>query len=218
MNKHWSEGAKTCPLVEFHDLRVEAGQAGRYLALLDERLGPSLALEGVRDLGHFHVRGQPDRLVLLRGYRSSLERRKALGGFFAGAAWQRHRAEATGLVREHSVILSRAVRPEGGIRSLRPGDRYRLVTSELRFAEQIGSYHLWLRLLLRKAGLDPVAAFATLESRNDVVAVPVVRDRTHHLALVRTDAPIPDLPADLRDALRFAPEVVELQPALSLVW
>ena len=40
--------------------------------------------------------------------------------------------------------------------------------------EQIGNYHLWLRLLLRKAGMDPVAAFATLEAVNDVPAVPVV--------------------------------------------
>jgi len=73
-------------------------------------------------------------------------------------------------------------------------------------------------LLLRKAGLDPLAAFATLEAANDVPAVPVLRNRTHHIALLPAGGKVPDLPPELRNALRFSPEILELEPALSLVW
>ena len=68
---------------------------------------------------------------------------------------------------------------------MRPGEPLTALISELRFPEQIGNYHLWLRLLLRKAGIDPLAAFATLEAVNDVPAVPVVRNRSQHIALMR---------------------------------
>ena len=77
---------------------------------------------------------------------------------------------------------------------------------------------LWLRLLLRKAGMDPVAAFATLEAVNDVPAVPVVKNRSQHIALMRSSGPPPELPPELRGMVRYAPEILMLEPALSLVW
>jgi hypothetical protein len=101
---------------------------------------------------------------------------------------------------------------------IRAGETLTAVISEVRFPEQLGNYHLWLRLLLRKAGMDPVLAFATLEAVNDVPAVPIVRNRSQHIALVRGRGPTPQLPPELRGMLRFSPEVLTLQPALSLVW
>jgi hypothetical protein len=73
--------------------------------------------------------------------------------------------------------------------------------------------------LLRKAGLDPIATFATLEAVNDVPAVAVLRDRSQHIALMRPNGgAVPDLPRELRGMLRFPPEVLRLQPAPALVW
>ncbi|NKF15191.1 hypothetical protein, partial [Rhizobium phaseoli] len=92
----------------------------------------------------------------------------------------------------------------------RHDDRLVAMISEVKFQEQVGNYHLWLRLLLRKAGTDPIAAFATLEAVNDVPAVPVVRHRSHHVALMRFGGRVPELPADLRGMLRYAPEVLTL--------
>jgi len=43
-----------------------------------------------------------------------------------------------------------------GLRQTRPGDRLVAMISEVKFAEQVGNYHLWLRLLLRKAGLERI--------------------------------------------------------------
>ena len=75
-----------------------------------------------------------------------------------------------------------------------------------------------LRLLMRKAGIDPVAAFATLESVNDVPSMPVIRNRTHHIALLPQGGGVPHLPSELRDMLRFPPEILSLSPVPALVW
>jgi hypothetical protein len=170
------------------------------------------------ELGHFRIDGHPDRLVLLRGFASMAARRKALTAFHAGADWAACRAEAASLVKTTETSLTRAIAPAAGIRPLRPGEALTALISEVRFPEQIGNYHLWLRLLLRKAGMDPVAAFATLEAVNDVPAVPIVRNRSQHIVLMRPNGPAPQLPTELRGMLRYPPEFVSLSPALSLVW
>jgi hypothetical protein len=218
MNVQWMQQAAPCPVVEFHDLRTEKFRAQRYLDLAAGSLTPALFAAGGSLLGHFRVENHPDRLLLLRGFASMTARRKALTAFHAGTDWAAHRAEAAGLTRNLDVSLTRAIRPEEGLRVIRSGGRLALLLSELRFPEQIGNYHLWLRLLLRKAGLDPSAAFATLEAVNDVPAVPVVRHRSQHIALMPAGGRLPELPPELRAMLRYPPEILTLEPAMTLVW
>jgi len=218
MNYQWPGLNERLPIVEFHDIRAETHKSDRYLGLVEGPLAAPFAGAGGALLGQFRVDGHPDRLVLLRGYASVPDRRRTLAAFHAGADWQRHRAEATGLVRDHGVILTRSLAASNATRPLRSGDGCTAIVSELRFAEQLGNYHLWLRLLLRKAGLDPLAAYATLESVNDVPAVPVVKNRTHHIALLPQGGGVPQLPAELRDMLRHRPEILGLSPAPALVW
>lgn len=218
MNFQWMSQRAPCPIVEFHDVRTEKFRSQKYLELVEERLTPALAAAGGTSLGQFRVDNHPDRLILVRGFASMTARRLALSAFHAGPDWQRHRADAVTLTRDAQVSLTRAIRPEEGIRPIRPGERVVAMVSELRFAEQIGNYHLWLRLLLRKAGMDPMASFATLEAVNDVPAVPVVRNRSQHIALMRTSGGAPELPPELRGMLRYTPELLVLEPALSLVW
>jgi hypothetical protein len=218
MNVPWMGAPTPCPIVEFHDVRTEKFRSDAYLSLVENRLIPPLLAAGAFDLGHFSVESHPDRLVLLRGFTSMGARRRALTAFHAGESWQAHRADAAALVRNVDVILTRTIAPADGVRMIRAGETLTAVISEVRFPEQLGNYHLWLRLLLRKAGMDPVLAFATLEAVNDVPAVPIVRNRSQHIALVRGRGPTPQLPPELRGMLRFSPEVLTLQPALSLVW
>lgn len=218
MSYQWLGYSEALPIVEFHDIRAETLKSERYLGLVEGPLAGPLVSAGGALLGQFRVDDHPERLFLLRGFPSMPARRRTLAAFHASADWQRHRAEATSLVRDASVLLTRSLAASSATRPLRSGDSYRAIVSELRFAEQLGSYHLWLRLLLRKAGTDPVAAFATLESANDVPAVPVVRNRTHHIALVPRHGGLPPLPLELRDVLRFPPEILHLSPAAALVW
>jgi hypothetical protein len=217
MNFQWLNQGTPCPVVEFHDIRCEKFRADKYLGLVENGLAVPLAMAGVSPLGQFRVENHPERVILMRGFASMPARRKALTDFHAGEEWAAHRSTLTDLVREQSVMLTRSIRPEEGIRPIRPGEPVTALISEVRFPEQIGNYHLWLRLFLRKAGLDPVAAFATLEHVNDVPAVPVVRHRSQHVALLPGGG-VPALPAELRNMLRFPPETLRLEPAVSLVW
>lgn len=218
MNEIWQGLRETHPIVEFHDIRTEPGAADRYLELVEGPVGDSYVRNGGAMLGQFRVDLHENRLIVLRGFPDMIARRQALGRFHASPAWTRHRAELAGLERESNVLLTRAVAPSSGTRPLRYGEGVTLMISELRFSEQVGNYHLWLRLMLRKAGLDPIAAFATLESVNDVPAVPVVKNRTHHIALLPQGGRVPPMPTALRDMLRFSPEILSLQPAAALVW
>ena len=221
MNFQWLTQQGPSPVVEFHDIRCEKFRTDRYLRLVEDRLAVPLAAAGVSALGQFQVENHPERVLLVRGFASMPARRRALTAFHAGMDWAAHRRIAADLVRDESVMLTRCIRPEEGIRAIRPGERVTALISEIRFAEQIGNYHLWLRLFLRKAGLDPIASFATLEHVNDVPAVPVIRHRSQHVALLPEGGRVPELPAELRGMLRFAPEVLGLQPvaapALALV-
>lgn len=210
MNYQWLSASGPYPIVEFHDVRVEKFKADRYMALQ--------AGLGGADLGQFQVAGHPDRLVALRGFAGMEPRRRTLNDIYGSASWAGQRRELADITRSSEVILTRAIAPAAGARPMRPGESYQVLISELRFPEQVGNYHLWLRLLLRKAGLDPVAAFATLESNNDVPAVPVIKNRTHHIALLRQGPRPPDLPHELRGMLRYAPETLVLEPAVALVW
>jgi len=218
MNELWQGLREQSPIVEVHDIRVERGAAERSLELTEGTLGDSFVRAGGTMLGQFRADLHPDRLIVLRGYPDMISRRQTLGRYHESLAWTRHRAEMASLERSAGVILTRAIAPSSGTRPLRYGEGYTLMMSELRFPEQIGNYHLWLRLMLRKSGLDPVAAFATLESVNDVPAVPVVKNRTHHIALLQQGARVPQLPSELRDMLRYPPEILCLQPAAALVW
>lgn len=218
MTYQWMIAGSPCPVVEFHDVRTEKFRSNKYLALVEDRLTAPLLVAGGVPLGHFRVDNHPDRLILMRGFTDMPARRRALTAFHAGDDWRQHRREASELVRSESVLLSRAIRPADGIRPIRPGDRVVALISEVRFAEQIGNYHLWLRLLLRKAGMDPFAAFATLEAVNDVPAVPVVRNRSQHIALMAVSGHPPKLPPELRGMLRYPPETLVLEPTAELVW
>jgi hypothetical protein len=211
MNFQWLSASGPYPIVEFHDVRTEKFKSDRYLSLTASHLGGA-------DLGQFQVSGHPDRLIALRGFAGIEARRRTLTAVHAGADWSGHRKELADITRSNEVALTRAITPAAGTRPMRPGEPYQVLISELRFAEQIGNYHLWLRLFLRKAGLDPLAAFATLESANDVPAVPVVRNRTQHIAIMRQGGRMPDLPPELRGMLRFPAELLVLEPAMALVW
>jgi hypothetical protein len=211
MNFQWLSASGPYPIVEFHDVRTEKFKSDRYLSLTASQPGGA-------DLGQFQVSGHPDRLIALRGFAGIEARRRTLTALHTSTDWAGRRKELADITRSTEVMLMRAIAPASGTRPMRPGESYQLLISELRFPEQIGTYHLWLRLLLRKAGLDPLAAFATLESANDVPAVPVVRNRTQHLALMRAGGRVPDLPPELRGMLRFPAETLELEPAMALVW
>ena len=218
MNYQWLGLSELMPIVEFHDIRAENGKADTYLSLIEGPLAAPFVGAGGALMGQFRVAGHPDRVLLLRGFPSMPARRRAVETYLKSSEWRANRAALSGQERQSAVILTRTLAPSSATRPLRTGESCTAIVSELRFAEQLGTYHLLLRLFLRKAGLDPVAAHATLESVNDVPAVPVVKNRTHHIALLPQAGNVPQLPPELRDMLRYPPEILSLAPAPALVW
>jgi hypothetical protein len=218
MNTQWLGLSEMLPIVEFHDIRAENGKADKYLELIEGPLAAPFVMAGGAMMGQFRVSGHPDRLMLLRGFAGLPERRRAVETYQKSGEWRAHRGAISGLQRSNAVILTRSLAPSSATRPLRVGEGCTVIVSELRFAEQLGNFHLWLRLFLRKAGLDPIAAYATLESVNDVPAVPVVRNRTHHIAVLPEGGGLPPLPPELRDMLRFPTELLNLSPVPALVW
>jgi hypothetical protein len=216
MSYQWIGLTEMLPIVEFHDIRTEQGSSGKYLELVEGQLATPFAQAGGIMLGQFRVANHQERLVLLRGFASSESRHRTLAAFHRSHAWQARRAEGSALVRDASVMLTRTLAPAGRPQ-LAASASPTAIVSEIRFAEHLGDYHLGLRHWLSAAGIDPLAAFATLESVNDVPAVPVVRHRTHHITLLPRGS-LPVLPPDLRALLRFSPEILELTRAPALVW
>ncbi|MEQ1768498.1 MAG: hypothetical protein ABL879_01550 [Devosia sp.] len=205
MSVQWSVPVAGASIVEFHNIRADRGCRDALIAL------PSLAPA----LGRFRVADAPDQMVEVRGFAGMAERRQALTAAAKGPDWRNVRTQRADLVADESVHLMRSIAPQGF--RLPPAPRaYVALISELRFQEQIGNYHLWLRLFLRKAGMDPLASFATLEAENDVPAVPVRRHRSEHIALLRySGGLVPELPLDLLAMLRFPPDMLVLEPAVA---
>jgi hypothetical protein len=223
MTYQWIETqARTAtPIVEFRRYAMQPGRRDELIELFEERFIEPQEDVGAQVLGTFTVEGDADRFVWLRGFEHMPARRAALERFYGGPVWAANREAANAtMVSSDDVLLLRAVAPESGLKlPLRrlaepavPAMRYLVLVSDLRFQEQIGSYHLWLRLFLRKAGMAPIASFATLEAENDYPALPVHRNRSEHVALLPFSGPVPELPPELRNMLRNTPEQLVLNP------
>lgn len=222
MTYQWLRTDVETPIVELRRYRLHPGRRDELVDLFETRFIEPQEAAGARILGTFRVDRDPDSFVWLRGFTHFGARPEALGAFYGGPVWRAHRdaANAT-MIDSDDVHLMRAVSPEGGLprqaRLPRPAEklpalRHTLLLSELRYPEWIGTYHLWLRLFLRKAGADPLASFATLAAENNYPALPVWQNRHVHVALLRSAAPLPELPRELTGMLRRAPETLVLSP------
>jgi hypothetical protein len=217
MTYQWLDGETDTPIVELRRYRLHAGKREALIDLFEREFVAPQEAAGARVLGTFRDAGGLDSFVWLRGFAGMAQRKAALEAFYDGPVWAQHRnaANAT-MIDSDDVHLLRAINPQGGLKLshlLRyPGSGYTLLVSELRFAEMVGNYHLWLRLFLRKAGAAPIASFATLAAENNFPRLPVWQNRTVHVALLRSDVAVPPLPPDLRGWLRAEPETIRLSP------
>lgn len=222
MNFQWLKTDVETPIVELRRYRLHPGKREALIGLFEERFIEPQEAVGAKVLGTFRMEADCDAFVWLRGFTHMGARRAALEAFYDGAVWRANRdaANAT-MIDSDDVHLLRAIAPEGGLpataRLPRMGEqagaiRYTLLLSELRYPEWVGQYHLWLRLFLRKAGADPMASFATLPAENNFPRLPVWANRQVHLAVLKSAAPIPELPSELKNMLRREPELMVVSP------
>jgi hypothetical protein len=222
MSFQWIASDVQTPIVELRRYQLRPGRFDDFVDLFETRFIEQQEALGARVLGTFAIEGRPDTVIWLRAFQHMEGRQRALEGFYTSPTWLMHRDATNDTILDNDdVHLLRAIAPEAGIairgRRPAPGERkpaqtFKLVVSELRFAEALGNYHLWLRLFLRKAGADPIASLGTLMAENNYPRLPVWQNRPVHVALLPSDAEMPELPLELRGMLKWAPEVLTLRP------
>lgn len=222
MTFQWMPNDVLTPIVELRRYQLRPGSFDSFVELFESRFIEHQEAVGARVLGSFAVEGHPDSLVWLRGFTHMQARKRALEAFYTSPTWTFHREAANAAIADNDdVHLLRAIAPETGIPfsgrrpapgEVRPGRPFRLMISELRFAEALGNYHLWLRLFLRKCGADPVASLGTLLAENNYPRLPVWQNRPAHVALLAGEVAVPELPPELRGMLRRPPEILALRP------
>jgi hypothetical protein len=222
MTFQWIANDVETPIIELRRYTFQKGRRDEFIELFEERFIEAQEAVGARVPGMFRIEGVPDKLVWLRGFTHYEARKPALEGFYGSPIWQFYRDACNATLADNDdVHLLRAIAPEGGIRltarrptlgETRPANAFRLLISELRTPEALGNYHLWLRLFLRKSGCDPIASFGTLPAENNYPRLPVWQQRPVHVALVPGGSEVPALPLEMRNMLKWSPEVLTLHP------
>jgi len=103
------------PVVELRRYRLRPGARDRLIDLFDRELVETQEAVGMRVIGQFRDLDDADSFVWLRGFRDMASRAEALGAFYGGPVWARHRAEANGaMINSDNVLLLRPASPGRG--------------------------------------------------------------------------------------------------------
>jgi quinol monooxygenase YgiN len=104
-------------VLELRQYTLHPGRRDALIALFERAFVEPQEDAGIRVLGTFRDLDAPDRFVWLRGFADMAARADALGAFYGGPAWQRHRdaANAT-MVDSDDVLLLRPLACDRGLR------------------------------------------------------------------------------------------------------
>lgn len=103
------------PVVELRQYRLHPGRRDDLIELFDRELVEPQEAAGMRVIGQFRDRDDPDRFVWLRGFPDMGARARALDIFYGGSAWAAHREEANAtMVAFDDVRLLRPATPSSG--------------------------------------------------------------------------------------------------------
>lgn len=103
-------------VVEFRRYALHPGRREALIELFDREFVETQEAQGMAVLGQFRDLDAPDRFAWLRGFAGMDTRASALGAFYGGPVWQRHRdaANAT-MIDSDDVWLLRPAWPGAGI-------------------------------------------------------------------------------------------------------
>ncbi|HEY3740153.1 MAG TPA: NIPSNAP family protein [Bryobacteraceae bacterium] len=94
-----------CPVIELRQYAMHPGRRDDLIALFDEHFVEGQEKYGMRIIGQFRDRNNPDRFVWIRGLPSMDARRQALEGFYGGPVWAAHRTAANDTMTDSSNVL-----------------------------------------------------------------------------------------------------------------
>lgn len=103
------------PVIELRQYKIVAGKRDAMIALFEREFVESQEELGMRLVGQFRDRDDPNRFTWIRAFPSMEARGKALNAFYFGPVWQAHRGEANPLLDDNDdVLLLRPAWPGSG--------------------------------------------------------------------------------------------------------
>jgi hypothetical protein len=101
-----------CPIVELRQYTLHAGRRDVLIDLFEREFIESQEALGIRVIGQFRDRDDPNRFVWLRGFPSMAARGEALAAFYGGPVWRAHRETANATMLDSDNVL--LLRPAPG--------------------------------------------------------------------------------------------------------
>jgi hypothetical protein len=176
------------PIVELRQYTLRPGSRDDLIGLFERELIVPQEAAGMALVGQFRDVDDPDRFVWLRGFSDMRARAEALGRFYEGPAWRRHRHEANAtMIDSDDVLLLRPAGPRSGFpapAAPRPPAGHApgppsLVTATIchrdrPFDEAFADFFdRQVAPALRRAGAAPLACLQTEHAENTYPALPV---------------------------------------------
>lgn len=183
------ERTPCCRVIELRRYVLEPGRRDDLIDIFDRCFVESQEELGIRVVGQFRVRGQPDVFAWLRGFPDMVSRARSLEAFYGRSeAWRRNReaANATMIEFDNVLLLKPAGESPGFVLdpARRPGpeapesDGGVIVAGIFYSArtipdEVVAGFELEGIPALRRSGFVPLAHFVTEPSANTFPALPV---------------------------------------------
>ena len=180
--------AEALSVLELRQYTLHPGRRDELIALFEREFVESQEAAGIRLIATFRDLDDPDRFVWMRGFPDMAARADALGAFYGGPAWKRHRdaANAT-MIDSDDVLLLRplgcdqglqaalqprlpagATRPDGGVFTITVCPLREPATEALVHAFDQCVHPWWVGV-----GGDLLACWVTESTANNVPRLPV---------------------------------------------
>jgi quinol monooxygenase YgiN len=103
-------------VIELRQYTLHPGKRDVLIDIFERNFVEGQEEQGMRILGQFRDRDNPDRFVWLRSFADMPARATALNGFYFGPVWQSHRGDANPtMVDSDNVLLLRPASPGSGL-------------------------------------------------------------------------------------------------------
>jgi len=177
-----------CPIVELRQYTLHPGKRDVLIDLFDREFVESQEALGMKVIGQFRDKNDPNRFVWLRGFRDMPSRAQELTDFYGGPVWKAHRETANEtMIDSDNVLLLHPASPGSGFsltHKERPGaganeTRKDLIVATIYYFDApvdtsfVEFFEKTLKPALTDSGASVLAYFVTEHSENTFPALPV---------------------------------------------
>ena len=175
--------AASITVVELRQYGLRPRQRDVLIGLFERELVEPQERVGMKVIGQFVDRDDPDRFVWLRGFADMRSRREALAAFYEGPVWQTHRGAANAtMVDSGNVLLLRPARDDASfdLDGERPAGGAGVVGATIAYLDTasaestaVEAFESKIAPAIAARGGAVLGYFLTEPSRNDFPRLPV---------------------------------------------